>query len=176
MVATKNRKATLRDELNERLPVRSDRRREFVSRMKKLCNISAQAIYGWFEDSSPSEQNLRHVADFFKADYDTLLLKGKIAPRPNRARRHADAVREVAAGYNAAALPTATEMTERWRALPPPVQAFLIHQIVAYEEIVMASPELARIMFKPPANPDYPEYEENLEKWQQEHQASRAKK
>ena len=175
---TKKWQDVFRVELPRAIQRRKMTRGEFVKQVAQPADaggfgVSTQAVYKWLNRGQISDSNLEALAALLECDYATLLVSGKLVPKSRAGRRRNDHLRDAAAGYSVEGLPTADEIAERWETLPAPVQAFLLQQILVYEEIAAISPELNKLMFTPPKNENYPEYERELEKWQREHKGTR---
>ena len=175
---TRGWQETFRAELPKALARRKMSRAQFVKKMTTppeaggLKLASTQAVYKWLNHGQISDDNLEKLAAFLDVDYPTLLVSGRFTPKAKMGRRREDAIRDAAAGYAIAGLPDADDVAERWAALPAPVQAFLLQQIMAYEEIARRSPALNDLMFNPPKNGNYPEYEHDIELWQAQRRKS----
>lgn len=134
---------------------------------------SRQGVDKWFKTGQIRDANLAVVAEVLGVDYGELRLHARfVKPRPAAAasggsasnRRLADRIAEAAAGYAVTGLPTGREIAKRWDHLPSPVQAFLLHQIDAYERLIETNGSLANLMFNAPAKPEYQEFEQTLAK------------
>ncbi len=175
---TQTWQATFKVEVVRAIARRGLTRAQFVKRMTApadkggLALASTQAVYKWLNHGQISDDNLEQLAAFLECDYPTLLVSGRCVAKPKVGRRRDDPAREAAAGYRVTGLPTPEEIAERWRELPAPVQGFLLQQIAAYEQIARVSPELNKLMFNPPVNGNYAQYEASIEKWQEQRRKS----
>lgn len=159
-------RASVRAGLAEIIRARFDNKdRAFALRFSTKPNklASEQAIYRWLKTGNVSDENLRALAKALEVDLPTLLTEGRFIPQQQPQRHHA--VHEAAAGYYVAQLPTPSEIAQRVAGLPIPVQAFLLHQIEHYEELVAINPTLADLMFMPPKSKSYQKFEQELETW-----------
>jgi len=141
--------------------------RLFVADMVKKMLVSRQAVYRWLNKGHINAINLDALADHFGVDYGDLRAYGTFVKKGagSTPSQPADLLRAVA-GYSVEGLPPADEVAARWHRLPPAIQAFLLHQMRAYEELISANPALAGLLFRPP-NHEYPQFERSLEQWQE---------